>query len=205
MERERDELKAEVESCHNKLEVQIRTIEHLKKSLEEKVSCLSYKNPISHWISNFFLFVVKNTSKGLTRFNISIDLKRASATVWRKEITNMLWRSIRSLVNKLKSFIFLAVSYWTINIPNVWVNGHRLKYQLLTLFRRWSYNLVLSKLQMVWRRSNELTFWISKQMVTVWNISFLHDFRRWPYNLNCEQSLSFPHKSNLEVLEAKTV
>ena len=37
LERERDELKAEVDSCQNKLQVQDRTIEHLKKSMEEKV------------------------------------------------------------------------------------------------------------------------------------------------------------------------
>lgn len=38
LERDRDELKAEIESHNNKVQVLERTIEHLKKIIDEKVS-----------------------------------------------------------------------------------------------------------------------------------------------------------------------
>lgn len=38
LERERDELKAEIDSNNNKVQVLERTIEHLKKIIDEKVS-----------------------------------------------------------------------------------------------------------------------------------------------------------------------
>lgn len=38
LERERDELRAELDSARNKLQVLDRTVEHLKKALDEKVS-----------------------------------------------------------------------------------------------------------------------------------------------------------------------
>jgi len=43
LERDRDELKAEIESHNNKVQVLERSIEHLKKIIDEKVSKYNIK------------------------------------------------------------------------------------------------------------------------------------------------------------------
>lgn len=54
LERERDELRAELDSARNKLQVLDRTVEHLKKALDEKVSWFSdiiYSFPAVNWFN----------------------------------------------------------------------------------------------------------------------------------------------------------
>ena len=58
LERDRDELKAEIESHTNKVQVLERTIEHLKKIIDEKVS--KYSTKLQPNLTNIQLHVEHN-------------------------------------------------------------------------------------------------------------------------------------------------